>query len=1216
MCVRRLSLLSQDGRQCHVGRRGSADQAGGVALLNQGQPTIHQGAHSLDVRLVQRALRRSAGADLVVDGVFGPATKTAVEAFQQGASLKTDGVVGAATWAKLPDGRPMPVLPQGSTGPVVESLQRVLAEGAPGRWELPPGDIDGTFGRRTAESVKALQQWGKVTADGVVGDQTWAISLLPVAGGTLESAVGTEHVSSLPPQDIPRPGWAWTVAIGAIAALAVGLWLHIALAPRLNIVGVAIGGHGQSWPPPTAARSALAWDTAFLACYGLALWLSTTAARWVNWSPRSQAAARLGRGGALVVVAVGLAENLALALALSGPGPARSTVGARALDVAAIAATIKFTVLLPVAAVGLAGVLVTFGRLTSALLPRNHWPVGAVVAPTPTEEQLGAPPASSALHERLYRNISPPVPRVPQMAPEQPRWRHAYNVPDITEQGLRAGPRTGFCLSGGGIRSASVAMGALGTLRTELRDADYLVSISGGGYTSGALAQMLTDAGDQDAVQAPARAVHDPAGAYLPGSVELDHVRRHSSYIASTPTQMLFALAVLARGLVATLLLIFAPAVALGVGAAWFFYEIPLAVFPLPASRRAGFTSALPLQNAVWAAALVAGLALAAWLIALAADSTATNKGNVASNVGQRTFRWSSRDHLVAFGQWTFRWSSRASVFLTRIAVIVAVIAVGIPLLVWACEAILGLPSAAAGSRGSLGAVLLTYLASIASIGWRKRATIGQVAGDVSGKGSGTTGKAAVPNGLLQLLLVIASVGVLGASWLILFAVAALGTASELFAHSFWSSIIYGLGAVLVVVVIGGLFDETSLSLHPFYRRRLASAFATRAVIAGGGQPQSGALRVAVPYEPSELTSLSRYGRACRQAAGRQGKPFPEFIFAAAANLTGQGQTPPGLNAVSFTMSADWVGGPDVGWVRTATLEDACSPRLRRDITVQGAVAISGAAFASAMGRFAAWYEIILALSGARLGAWLPNPRFLGSLQAAQQGGKVVDWTLPGLPSIRRGTYLLRELLNIHPAQERLLQVTDGGHYENLGIVELLRRRCTTIYCIDGGGDSPPTAAGLAQAMTLAWTELGVEIKLADPFTAEPGAGAPLEPKASLAALNATLAKEPVLKGTITYPAASGLPQGSRTGEIYVARALLWPQMSYPLLSYAAQNPVFPHDSTGDQWFDDEQFTAYNQLGRELGQAVRQVRDRPPRPPALPRDGAAHGNGNRAHSAQ
>ena len=83
---------------------------------------------------------------------------------------------------------------------------------------------------------------------------------------------------------------------------------------------------------------------------------------------------------------------------------------------------------------------------------------------------------------------------------------------------------------------------------------------------------------------------------------------------------------------------------------------------------------------------------------------------------------------------------------------------------------------------------------------------------------------------------------------------------------------------------------------------------------------------------------------------------------------------------------------------------------------------------------------------------------------------------------------------------------------------------------------------------------------------------------------------EPVITGTITYPVASGLLEPDNTGRLYVARALLWPEMPYELLSYAAQNPTFPHDSTGDQWFDDGGFGAYTQLGRELGTQVLQIR--------------------------
>jgi peptidoglycan hydrolase-like protein with peptidoglycan-binding domain len=163
-----------------------------VYMPNPGQPTISPGATGEAVRRLQRALRRTPNLGLIVDGVFGPATETAVKQFQQGAGLVVDGVVGPQTWAALPNGAPMPTLREGSTGAVVKSLQQVLANGAPGQWNTSPGAIDGTFGPATAASVKAFQTWGAVVVDGIVGDQTWAVSL-HAADATLESTVGLQY---------------------------------------------------------------------------------------------------------------------------------------------------------------------------------------------------------------------------------------------------------------------------------------------------------------------------------------------------------------------------------------------------------------------------------------------------------------------------------------------------------------------------------------------------------------------------------------------------------------------------------------------------------------------------------------------------------------------------------------------------------------------------------------------------------------------------------------------------------------------------------------------------------------------------------------------------------------------------------------------------------------------------------------------------------------
>ena len=163
-------------------------------MPNPGQPTISPGATGEAVRRLQRALRRTPNLGLVVDGVFGTATENAVKEFQQGTGLVADGIVGPQTWAKLPNGAPMPLLHQGSTGAVVSSLQQILSNGASGQWNTSPGAIDGNFGPATAASVKAFQKWGGVTADGEVGEQTWDVSL-HAASATLETAVGLQYAS-------------------------------------------------------------------------------------------------------------------------------------------------------------------------------------------------------------------------------------------------------------------------------------------------------------------------------------------------------------------------------------------------------------------------------------------------------------------------------------------------------------------------------------------------------------------------------------------------------------------------------------------------------------------------------------------------------------------------------------------------------------------------------------------------------------------------------------------------------------------------------------------------------------------------------------------------------------------------------------------------------------------------------------------------------------
>jgi peptidoglycan hydrolase-like protein with peptidoglycan-binding domain len=161
-------------------------------MANPNQPTISVGAQGDAVKRLQRGMRRTPDLGLKVDGNFTPQLEAKVKSFQSDNGLTADGVVGPQTWGALPDGRPMPVLQEGANGPVVKSLQQFLTNGAQGEWNVTPQGIDGDFGPKTKASVKAFQTWGSVASDGIVGDQTWAVSL-HAASSTLETAVGLQY---------------------------------------------------------------------------------------------------------------------------------------------------------------------------------------------------------------------------------------------------------------------------------------------------------------------------------------------------------------------------------------------------------------------------------------------------------------------------------------------------------------------------------------------------------------------------------------------------------------------------------------------------------------------------------------------------------------------------------------------------------------------------------------------------------------------------------------------------------------------------------------------------------------------------------------------------------------------------------------------------------------------------------------------------------------
>lgn len=248
----------------------------------------------------------------------------------------------------------------------------------------------------------------------------------------------------------------------------------------------------------------------------------------------------------------------------------------------------------------------------------------------------------------------------------------------------------------------------------------------------------------------------------------------------------------------------------------------------------------------------------------------------------------------------------------------------------------------------------------------------------------------------------------------------------------------------------------------------------------------------------------------------------------------------------------------------TAELERRLSKPNRESFTLEAARAIVGAAVSPGMGKAnAKWWPFrsLMALSNVRLGVWLPN----------------LDWVAfqSEFRARPRFQYFFREMFGLHSRRAPFVYVTDGGHWEVLGLVELLRRGCTEIYCLDASGDDQDEFAAIGKAIAIARADLGVEVEL------EVAKILPPKPEKPPAEGEKPPMRSPVnhLCGKITYP--NGV-----NGILVYCKAVVTDRDPADVLAYQIDNPDFPSHSTGDQLFDHEQFEAYRQIGHLAGSAA------------------------------
>jgi len=389
------------------------------------------------------------------------------------------------------------------------------------------------------------------------------------------------------------------------------------------------------------------------------------------------------------------------------------------------------------------------------------------------------------------------------------------------------------------------------------------------------------------------------------------------------------------------------------------------------------------------------------------------------------------------------------------------------------------------------------------------------------------------------------------------------------------------VGSTALAWLISWRVNLNEFSLHTFYRNRLVRCF-LGASRHRDAHPFTG-------FDPNDDVPLAT---PSPDAPDRPLRPYP--IFNAAINLVG------GKNlawqerkAASFVFTPEYCGfeyrdDDDPPAERRAVAARAAEERMVRQkedesgaitapqraagvrrlsayartrehandaesITMGLAIATSGAAASPNMGYHSSpTLTFLMTVFNVRLGWWLRNPRF----PAVWKG---VSTNL----SLRE---LLYELLGMTTDEKKWFYLSDGGHFENLGLYELVRRRCRFIIACDAGQDGEVTFQDLGNAIERCRADFGVNIEIDL---------AKLSPAAHRSERHCAI-------GTIRYDGldardvdGSPLSQGTL---LYIKSSLTGDEPA-DVLSYAAQHPAFPHESTSDQFFDESQFESYRALG-------------------------------------
>lgn len=336
---------------------------------------------------------------------------------------------------------------------------------------------------------------------------------------------------------------------------------------------------------------------------------------------------------------------------------------------------------------------------------------------------------------------------------------------------------------------------------------------------------------------------------------------------------------------------------------------------------------------------------------------------------------------------------------------------------------------------------------------------------------------------------------------------------------------IFAVGFLVFGWIMAWLININRFSLHAMYRDRLIRAYL-------GASNQKPDFNKFTGFDETDNLLMSKISAGLR----------PFHVVNTTLNLVaGKRLDWQQRKAEPFTVSALHCGSHDLGY-RPANQYGG-----KEGISLGTAMTLSGAAASPNMGYYSSpVFGFIMTLLNARLGAWLGNPGPCGSS----------TWRKEGPNSAVES--LVREAFGLTDETCPYVYLSDGGHFENLGIYEMVKRGCRYLIVIDGAADGELKFGDLGNALRKIRIDTKVDIKFQEGWEQD-------------------LSKRDKrwATATICYRAA-GLGED---GYLIYIKPLMCGTEPPDVVAYQSVNSDFPHQSTANQFFNESQTESYRMLG-------------------------------------